>query len=191
MKIDNKLATIKTGHAYLKLKQQMAAKGVTLSINSGFRTMEEQQYFYKCYQTKRCNGGNLAAKPGYSNHQHGRALDLQISNHTKFKAALKSLGLTGKWKNTVRGERWHWEYFGTDPGGICNADSTEVGEPTEDGVVDTAPIDAESDQTEEYSEDGSDAPDYSDENISDDETVQPDAGDTGETQFAAHEESFD
>lgn len=174
MKIDDKLTSIKTGHAYLKLKQQMAARGVTLSINSGFRTMDEQKYFYNCYQTKRCNGGNKAAKPGYSNHQHGRALDLQISNHTKFKQALAALGLRSKWKNTVAGERWHWEYFGTDPGGVCDADSAEPTEETPGGALDTEEVLAEGDQEEVADED---VVDYADENIDDDVNTDDDAQD--------------
>ena len=119
MKIGNKVTTFKTGRAYLKLRDQMAAAGVTISINSGFRTMAEQTYFYNCYLHHSCNNGNLAAKPGYSNHQNGRALDLAISNQTKFKSELARLGLSGAWKRTVPSESWHWEYFGSDVGGVC------------------------------------------------------------------------
>ena len=94
--------------------------GIQLRINSGFRTMAEQQYFYNCYINKNCNNGNLAAKPGYSNHQNGRALDLSISNQTKFKNELSRLGLSSSWKRTVPSESWHWEYFGSDVGGVCD-----------------------------------------------------------------------
>lgn len=120
MKIGSKKTTYKTGHAFLELREKMAARGVTVSLNSGFRTQSEQQYFYNCYRTGRCNNGNLAAKPGYSNHQNGRAVDLSISNHTKFRQALSALGLNNQWRATVASERWHWEYFGDDPGGVCN-----------------------------------------------------------------------
>jgi len=171
MKIDDKLTTIKTGHAYLKLKRQMAARGVTLSINSGFRTNDEQRYFYNCYRNKNCNGGNEAARPGYSNHQHGRALDIQISNHTKFKQGIRALGLSSAWKNTVAGERWHWEYFGTDPGGICDADSAEAIEETPGGELDTSPVEAEGDNTFE-----GEGEDYSDQNIPDDESESEEDG---------------
>lgn len=119
MKIGSRRATYKTGHAFLQLRDKMKERGVTISINSGFRTQSEQQYFYNCYRNGNCNNGNLAAAPGYSNHQNGRALDLAISNHTKFRQVLSELGLTSKWKNTVASERWHWEYFGSDPGGVC------------------------------------------------------------------------
>ncbi len=179
MKIDDKLTSVKTGHAYLKLKKQMASRGVTLSINSGFRTQEEQQYFYNCYQSKRCNDGNKAARPGFSNHQHGRALDLQINNHAAFKRALRALGLTSQWKNTVAGERWHWEYFGSDPGGVCDADSAGSVEETPGGALDTDEVEGEQDQVEDYAS-GDDAPDFSDENIPDDAPE-----DEGDTQTAA------
>ena len=156
MEIDGKNVAIKTGHAYLKLEAQMAAKGVSLSVNSGFRTMAEQQHLYGCYVHKNCNDGHLAARPGFSNHQHGRAVDIQISDNRKFVAAIKSLGLSGVWKNTVRGESWHWEYFGTDPGGICDADS--IGPVSDTAPEDPGPALAENDETATYSDDGSDAP---------------------------------
>src|SRR5262249_39946955 len=68
-----------TGHAFLKMQQAADKAGVKLSINSGFRTQEEQEHLYNCYKTGSCNNGNLAAKPGFSNHQNGRALDLTTS----------------------------------------------------------------------------------------------------------------
>lgn len=119
MRIGRKVATYKTGHAFLKLRDAMRAAGVTISINSGFRTYAEQQYFYDCYRSGQCNNGNLAAAPGRSNHQNGRALDIAISNNTKFRSELNRLGLSSQWRATVSGEPWHWEYFGNDPGGIC------------------------------------------------------------------------
>ena len=67
-----------TAHAFLKMQAAAEKAGVTLTISSAFRTMKEQQYFWNCYQTKACNGGHLAARPGNSPHQNGRALDLAI-----------------------------------------------------------------------------------------------------------------
>ncbi|MFO0663476.1 MAG: M15 family metallopeptidase [Polyangiaceae bacterium] len=131
MKVGGKVASVKTGHAYLKLRAAMKAKGVTLSVNSGFRTMSEQRYFYNCYVTQSCNNGHFAYEPGYSNHQSGRAIDLQISDHPKFRTLLKTLELTDLWKETVPDERWHWEFFGADPGGPCGpaASSSDAGAP--------------------------------------------------------------
>jgi hypothetical protein len=90
--------------------------GVYLAINSGFRTMSEQQYFYNCYKTGSCNNGNLAAKPGYSNHQSGIALDLTTSSWLANNAS--KYGFI----RTVPSEAWHYEYInGKDPGGPCSA----------------------------------------------------------------------
>ena len=82
------------------------------------------------------------------------------------------------WKNTVRGESWHWEYFGTDPGGVCDADSA-IG--PDDTVDDDGPINVDGAQPEgDEIDDGEDAQDYSDENIPDDAPAE-----SGETQTAA------
>jgi LAS superfamily LD-carboxypeptidase LdcB len=128
----------KTAHAFLKMQQAADAAGVSLSINSGFRTQAEQQYFYKCYQTRACNNGNLAARPGYSNHQNGRALDLATSNWTW---VANNAGRFG-FKKTVPSERWHYEFFGNDPGGPCAGGNTPpgpVGNADEDAASATPP----------------------------------------------------
>lgn len=115
IKIGNKPTALATGHAFIKMQKAAHAAGVSLTINSGFRTMAEQQYFYNCYQTGRCNNGNLAARPGYSNHQNGRALDLTTSSWLANNASRFGF------KRTVPSEAWHYEFFGTDPGGPCSA----------------------------------------------------------------------
>src|SRR5688572_1798500 len=68
------------GHAFLKMQAAAHEDGIKVSLTSGFRTMAEQQYLYNCYKTRRCNNGNLAARPGYSNHQNGVALDISTSS---------------------------------------------------------------------------------------------------------------
>ncbi len=81
--------------------------GIKLTINSGFRTYERQLYFWNCYQKKNCNNGNLAAKPGNSNHGRGQALDINtgpMSSKTyKWMAAnAKTYGF----RRTVPSEPW-------------------------------------------------------------------------------------
>src|SRR5262245_55331556 len=44
--IGSKRASLPTGHAFLKMQAAAKAAGVTLSLSSGFRTNDEQQYFY-------------------------------------------------------------------------------------------------------------------------------------------------
>jgi hypothetical protein len=115
--IGGKPASKPTGDAFLKMQKAADAAGVKLVINSGFRTMAEQQHLYSCYQHGNCNNGNLAAKPGYSNHQSGRALDLSVSSWLVNNAARFGF------KRTVPSEAWHYEFFGNDPGGPCDGTS--------------------------------------------------------------------
>ncbi len=115
IKIGTKPTSLATGHAFLKMQKAANAAGVSLAVNSGFRTMAEQQHLYHCYQTGSCNNGNLAARPGYSNHQNGRALDLSTSSWLASNAARFGF------KRTVPSEAWHYEFFGADPGGPCSA----------------------------------------------------------------------
>lgn len=65
-----------------KLIADGSKKGCNISITSGHRTRETQQYFYNCYINKNCNNGNTAAEPGRSRHEYGIAADLQYSPHT-------------------------------------------------------------------------------------------------------------
>jgi hypothetical protein len=74
--IDGKPVEVETANAFYQMAQAAAQAGVNIKVVSGFRTMAEQQYLYNCYINCSCNNCNLAAKPGYSNHQSGHALDL-------------------------------------------------------------------------------------------------------------------
>jgi hypothetical protein len=121
IKIGGKRTTVKTGNAFLSLQKKAASRGITVSINSGFRTMDEQRYFYGCYQSGRCNNGNLAARPGYSNHQSGRALDLGTNNRSGLNRLISDLHLD--WRRTVPSEAWHYEYFGPLVSGPCDGSS--------------------------------------------------------------------
>ncbi|MFN0120900.1 MAG: D-alanyl-D-alanine carboxypeptidase family protein [Blastocatellia bacterium] len=84
-------------------------KNIRLSIESGFRTWAAQAQLFEAFQ----NGqGNLAARPGSSNHQNGRALDMNTTRgdgdpiYEFLKANAPKLGFI----RTVNGEPWHWEY---------------------------------------------------------------------------------
>jgi len=114
IRIAGKKVGLNAGHAFLKMQKAAHQVGVSLSLVSGFRTYAEQEYLYNCYLTGACNGGALAAPPGYSNHQNGIALDVSVS----------SWMLAHAWEfgfqHTVPGEDWHIEYTGAgDPGGPC------------------------------------------------------------------------
>lgn len=81
------------------------ARGVTITINSGLRTLPQQYLLYRWYQTGRCGIG-LAARPGTSNHESAVAID--IADNAAWRTAL-----------TNRGFRWlgandpvHYDFVG-------------------------------------------------------------------------------
>jgi len=112
-----------TACVFARMKAAALAAGIDLKIASGFRTIARQNYFWNCYQTKRCNGGNLAARPGTSNHGTGIALDLNTdcggqTNGQKAPSLCKSskvymwlLNNAQKFGfiRAVNKEPWHWE----------------------------------------------------------------------------------
>ena len=78
-----------------------------VTIVSGFRSRAEQQHLYDLYKAGK---GNLAAKPGSSNHEKGNAADVNVkgtslANNAKAKAAALEFGL----HFPVGGEPWHTE----------------------------------------------------------------------------------
>lgn len=99
---------VKTARAFEKLRGAAANDGIELVIWSGFRTYERQAELYKRW---RAGEGNLAAKPGYSNHQSGRALDLMVDDEQVYNWLVKNARRYG-FMRTVKGEPWHWEYVG-------------------------------------------------------------------------------
>jgi len=124
-----------TANAYIVMQAAAAQDGVEIRISSGFRTMAEQQYFYDCYTNCNCNDCNLAARPGYSNHQSGHALDLNTSSAGVLRW-LNARGAEFGFERTVPSEDWHWEWWGGGPGGGPCAQVPCEALPPEGGVVD-------------------------------------------------------
>jgi peptidoglycan hydrolase-like protein with peptidoglycan-binding domain len=93
-----------------KAMQAAAARaGINLTATSGFRSMAQQQELYRKY----LNGtGNLAAKPGYSNHQGGISMDIGGIGSYSSKAYnwMKNNASQFGFVNDVRGEYWHWTF---------------------------------------------------------------------------------
>ena len=118
--VDHKPVELATAMAFYRMQQAAAKSGVRITVVSGFRTMAEQKYLYNCYITKSCNGGNLAARPGYSNHQSGHALDLNTSSGGVYGWLSRNGGKYG-FKRTVPSEAWHWEYWGGTVDGGCTS----------------------------------------------------------------------
>ncbi|CAF0785311.1 unnamed protein product [Adineta steineri] len=119
---DNTMTT-STACAFDKMAAAAKKSGVAIKIASGFRTIARQQYFWNCYTSKRCNGGNLAARPGTSNHGKGIALDLNTNCGKQTRARpncggsrvyqwLYKNGAKFGFTRTVFSEPWHWEFRG-------------------------------------------------------------------------------
>jgi LAS superfamily LD-carboxypeptidase LdcB len=101
-----------TACAFAQMAEAAARAGIRLTINSGFRTLARQQYFWNCYQTKRCNNGHLAAHPGTSNHGKGQALDINTgSTSTATYRWMAANASRFGFRRTVPTEPWHWEHI--------------------------------------------------------------------------------
>jgi hypothetical protein len=104
--VDGKPVEQGTAAAYLRMQAAARRAGVSIRVVSGFRTMEEQRRLYALYKAGR---GNLAAPPGYSNHQSGHALDLNTSAAGVYGWLTRHAGAYG-FRRTVPSEKWHWEH---------------------------------------------------------------------------------
>jgi len=99
---------VHTAAAFRAMARAARKAGIELSIRSGFRSHAKQTALYRKY---RKGSGNLAAPPGYSNHESGRALDLYITQDNVYDW-LKDNAAHYGFHSTVPGEAWHWEYLG-------------------------------------------------------------------------------
>lgn len=97
----------RTAAAFRKMADAALEAGIELVIRSGFRSHEQQQLLYDRF---RAGSGNLAARPGYSNHQNGKAVDIYLEDGT-YEWLRKNAHRFG-FKQTVKREAWHWEYVG-------------------------------------------------------------------------------
>ncbi|MEO6039099.1 MAG: M15 family metallopeptidase, partial [Saprospiraceae bacterium] len=70
---DIKHVVTETFDFYLKMMEAARKDGLGLELTSGFRTWGKQHTLFELHLK---NKGNLAAKPGHSNHQNGIAFDL-------------------------------------------------------------------------------------------------------------------
>ena len=98
-----------TARAFFAMRDAAALAGISLTIESGFRTHAEQEVLYSEWRRGR---GNRAAKPGESNHQSGRALDISVKNPETYTWLAANASAFG-FKRTVASEPWHWEYLNT------------------------------------------------------------------------------
>lgn len=96
---------IRTARAFRAMQRAAAADGIELFIRSGFRSYEQQSWLYQAW---RAGYGNKAARPGHSNHQSGRALDLVVRDPATL-AWLTARAKRFGFRRTVKSEPWHWE----------------------------------------------------------------------------------
>jgi LAS superfamily LD-carboxypeptidase LdcB len=108
--VDGKDVETHTAKAFRQMQKAAHKAGVKLAIRSGFRSFKKQAELYKDYRKGR---GNLAAPPGYSNHESGRALDLYVTDHHAYDWLREHAAIYG-FHRTVPGEAWHWEYLGDE-----------------------------------------------------------------------------
>jgi LAS superfamily LD-carboxypeptidase LdcB len=118
--VGGKDVEVKTAKAFRVMQKAARKAGVSLSIRSGYRSYKKQAQLYKDYRRGR---GNLAAPPGYSNHESGRALDLYVTDHHAYDW-LREHGSTYGFHRTVPGEAWHWEYLGDESRSVARPSST-------------------------------------------------------------------
>lgn len=87
-----------------------------LGPRSSYRSFEEQQYFWNLYKSGK---GNLAAKPGTSNHGWGHAVDL--ASPGPMRKVIDRFGKDFGWQwGEVSSEPWHVTYRG---GGKADAEA--------------------------------------------------------------------
>ena len=77
---------IKTYQQFLKLKKYIKKKGYEIDIESGYRPYEEQELIFKKIKEEKGLEHTLkyVAKPGYSEHQTGLALDFCLNENNQF-----------------------------------------------------------------------------------------------------------
>lgn len=105
--------------AFRAMREAAAAEGITLIVNSAFRDSKRQTELHEMYQMKlrqwQANGGAKpapAARPGWSNHQSGLAVDVnRAHDNGRTDAWLDANADRFGFRRTVASEPWHFEFF--------------------------------------------------------------------------------
>lgn len=114
--VQGKNLEVNQARRFLEMQEAARRDGVDLQLISGFRTMAEQRRLYDGWVNRR-PGFNLAARPGYSEHQNGTALDLNTTGSSDSRGTgkvynwlVKNAGKFGF--ERIPAEHWHWEFKG-------------------------------------------------------------------------------
>lgn len=103
--------TLDTLDPLLDMVEAATRAGKVLAITDGFRSYPDQKFLHDGW-TERRPGFNLAARPGYSKHQSGIAIDFSVpgGNGNPVYEWMKLHAPSFGWVRTVSNEAWHWEY---------------------------------------------------------------------------------
>ncbi len=93
------------GAAKPALAAAIRQRGSRMSINSALRTLAQQFLLYRWYRQGRCGIG-LAASPGHSNHESGKALD--INDNAGWRGAMGN----HSWRWLGASDPVHFDYVG-------------------------------------------------------------------------------
>jgi LAS superfamily LD-carboxypeptidase LdcB len=113
--VDNKVEIERIAVSTIEPFSEMVAAarldGVTVALNSGFRSYPEQKFLWDGFN-RGLPGFNLAAKPGFSNHQNGVAFDIAVAGGSGSPTYdwLRTNATSFGFLRTVSGEPWHWEH---------------------------------------------------------------------------------
>lgn len=104
--------------AFERMRASARESGIDLIVNSAFRSMIEQERLFELFKS---GSGAVAAKPGFSNHQSGIAVDIETSSNVygRFAGPVFDWLYANAWRfgfDNEEGRRvnepWHWVYKG-------------------------------------------------------------------------------
>lgn len=114
-KIQGHRMTMATARAFSRMAKAAARDGITLRINSGYRSDAEQRVLFNAALKKYgsyAEASKWVAPPGTSTHRSGRSLDIE---NLAFAGAYNWLVKNGRkfgFVQTMSWEPWHWEFKG-------------------------------------------------------------------------------
>lgn len=110
-RLDIERLALTTIAPYQALVAAAAGDGITVTLNSGFRSYPEQKHLHDGF-VRGLPGFNTAAKPGFSKHQNGIAFDLSVAggDGNPTYEWLKRHATRFGFVRTVNREPWHWEF---------------------------------------------------------------------------------
>jgi hypothetical protein len=96
-------------HGFQDLVAAAEAEGITIGVNSSYRSYEGQVDMVERYGLY--SQGGRAAQPGTSNHGWGVAIDLQLDDRAQ--AWMRDNAERYGFVEDVPREPWHWTYYGS------------------------------------------------------------------------------